>query len=97
MTISEIINKVKNGAHVRKLALRDASKLIANCKGEYTWNATLVEKSYVERTEGDEVIQLGSKQVNITKLQSILGRMVGNGEAIVWIGGEFLTGEIVAE
>ena len=97
ISVSEIINEVRNGGHVRKLSLKDASRYAANSKGEMSWATTLVEKAYVNRQEGDEIIQLGNKQVNITELTRILNVMVGKGEVSIWIGNKAFGGELVAD
>ena len=97
ISVSEIINEVRNGGHVRKLALKDASRYSANSNGEMSWATTLVETAYVNRQEGDEIIQLGNKQVNITELTRILNDMIGKGKVNIWIGNIDFVGELVAE
>lgn len=87
ISISEIANEVRNGHHVIKLALEDASKYAANATGEMTWAASLVEKKYAYRHPGDEVVKVGNKEANISELVRILNDMRGKGNAIVWLGG----------
>lgn len=95
ITISEIINEVKNGAHIRKIALCDASRYASNSKGEMTWAVTLVEKAYVSRKDNDEIIENGNKQVNITEFTRILNSMKNKGCACIWIGNKIFKGEVV--
>ena len=45
-SISEIVNAVRNGGHVIKLALSDASKYASNSRGEMQWDTSAVEKKY---------------------------------------------------
>ena len=97
LSISDIINEVRNGGHVRELVLCKASRYIANAKGDMTWATTLVEAKYVRRREGDEIVQCGNKQVNITQLTSILNEMVGKGEARIWVGNINFKGELTNE
>lgn len=94
-SISEIVSAVRNGGHVIKLALSDASKYASNSRGEMQWDTSAVEKKYVYRQEGDEIIQNGNKEVNISELVRILKVMVGRGEAQVRIGSQLFYGEIV--
>lgn len=95
ISISEVINEVRNGNHVRKIALADASKYVANTKGEMTWATTLVEKKYARLHADDEVVAVGNKEVNITEFANILSSMKGKGEAIIGIGQNMYYGEIV--
>lgn len=94
-SISEIVSAVRNGGHVIKLALSDASKYASNSHGEMQWDTSAVEKKYAYRQEGDEIIQNGNKEVNISELVRILKVMVGRGEAQVRIGSQLFYGEIV--
>ena len=95
ISISEVINEVRNGNHVRKIALADASKYAANSKGEMTWATTLVEKKYARLHADDEVVAVGNNEVNITEFVNILSSMKGKGEAIIGIGQNMYYGEIV--
>lgn len=95
ISILEVINEVRNGNHVRKIALVDASKYAANSKGRMTWATTLIEKKYARLHANDEVVAVGNKEVNITEFTNILNSMKGKGEAIIGIGQNMYYGEII--
>ena len=97
LSISDVINEVRNGGHVRELVLCDASRYIANAKGDMTWATTTVEAKYVRRIEGDEIVQCGNKQVNVSMLTRVLNQMVGRGEVRIWVGNINFKGELTNE
>lgn len=92
--ISGIIDEVRNGARVRKIALKDASRYASNAKGEMHFATTLFEKKYVARQNGDEVIKIGTKEVNVSEIIRILTSLKGKGDVALWVGNNVYEGEL---
>lgn len=92
--ISGIIDEVRNGARVRKIALKDASRYASNAKGEMQFATTLFEKKYVARQNGDEVMKIGTKEVNVSEIIRILTSLKGKGDVALWVGNNVYEGEL---
>ncbi len=85
--ISEVLGKVRNGARVRSLYVETGER-----REDYA--VTLFEKKYTRRRSGDEVIQAGNKEVNISELGRILASLQGKGLVTIWLDGNILKGAI---
>lgn len=95
MKIQDIINEIRNAqAGIISIVLRDASRYAKNAKGEMTWAGTLFTKKYANRQKGDEVIQTGNKETNLSEVERTLRSLIGKGEVQVrlmnmnWLEGE---------
>jgi len=76
MKLSEILTETRNGALINKIAINDASKVVANSNGEMSFATTLFQKKYAYRNEGDEIISSlnGTKETNVTTLKNVIIR-----------------------
>lgn len=87
ISISEVLGKVRNGARVRSLYVETGKR-----REDYA--VTLFEKKCAMRRPGDEVIQSGNKEVNISELGRILASLQGRGQVTIWLDGKILKGAI---
>lgn len=71
MKLSEILTEARTDAILFKIAVKDASKVVANATGEMYFNTTLFQKSYIQRDSSDEIVEF-AKQTNITKLKNCI-------------------------
>lgn len=84
MKIEDVIDTIrKNEVGVMSIVLEDASRYAANAKGELTCNGTLFTKKYADRQEGDEVIQTGNNETNLTAVERQLKQFIGKGNVYV--------------
>lgn len=87
ISISAILNKVHNGAHVRNLYVENGGE-----REDYA--VTLFEKKHITHRSNDEVIKIGNKEVNISELERILVSLKGKGQVTIWLDGKILKGDI---
>ena len=98
MKIQEVINEIRNSkAGVMSIVLTDASRYAKNSEGPMTWAGTLFTKKYANRQNGDEVIQTGNKETNLTEVERTLANLVGKGQVQVRLmNGNWMMGEVEA-
>ena len=96
--IADVIDTIrKNEVGVMSIVLEDASRYAANAKGELTCAGTLFTKKYANRQEGDEVIQTGNKETNLSEVKRVLTYLVGKGLVQVrLLNANWMEGEVVA-
>ena len=96
--IADVIETIrKNEVGVMSIVLEDASRYAANAKGELTCVGTLFTKKYANRQEGDEVIQTGNKETNLSEVKRVLTYLVGKGLVQVrLLNANWMEGEVVA-
>ena len=98
MTAKEIADIIRtNKVGVTSITLYDASRYIANAKGEMTWVGTLYTKKYANRQDGDEVIETGNKETNITAVERTLQGLIGKGVVCVHLFDRNIVTEIEQE
>lgn len=82
--IADVIETIrKNEVGVMSIVLEDASRYAANAKGKLTCAGTLFTKKYANRQEGDEVIQTGNKETNLSAVERQLRTFMGKGNVYV--------------
>lgn len=98
MKIQEVINEIRNNeVGVMSIVLTDASRYAKNAEGSMTWAGTLFTKKYANRQNGDEVIQTGNKETNISEVERTLTDLIGKGQVQVRLmNGNWMTGEVEA-
>lgn len=74
MKLSEILAEARIGAFIFKVAVNDASKVVANSKGEMGFAITLFQKKYINRENGDEIVKAGNKETNVSELKRVIKR-----------------------
>ena len=97
--IADVIETIrKNEVGVMSIVLEDASRYAANAKGELTCVGTLFTKKYANRQEGDEVIQTGNKETNLSAVERQLRTFMGKGNVYVKLLNPNLSmyGEVIA-
>ena len=97
--IADVIDTIrKNEVGVMSIVLEDASRYAANAKGELTCVGTLFTKKYANRQEGDEVIQTGNKETNLSAIERQLRTFMGKGNVYVKLLNPNLSmyGEVIA-
>lgn len=97
--IADVIDTIrKNEVGVMSIVLEDASRYAANAKGELTCTGTLFTKKYANRQEGDEVIQTGNKETNLSAVDRQLRTFMGKGNVYVKLLNPNLSmyGEVIA-
>ena len=97
--IADVIDTIrKNEVGVMSIVLEDASRYAANAKGELTYVGTLFTKKYANRQEGDEVIQTGNKETNLSAVERQLRTFMGKGNVYVKLLNPNLSmyGEVIA-
>lgn len=97
--IADVIDTIrKNDVGVMSIVLEDASRYAANAKGELTCAGTLFTKKYANRQEGDEVIQTGNKETNLSAVERQLRTFMGKGNVYVKLLNPNLSmyGEVIA-
>ena len=96
--IADVIETIrKNEVGVMSIVLEDASRYAANARGELTCAGTLFTKKYANRQEGDEVIQTGNKETNLSEVKRVLTYLVGKGLVQVrLLNANWMEGEVVA-
>lgn len=97
--IADVIETIrKNEVGVMSIVLEDASRYAANAKGELTCTGTLFTKKYANRQEGDEVIQTGNKETNLSAVERQLRTFMGKGNVYVKLLNPNLSmyGEVIA-
>lgn len=97
--IADVIDTIrKNEVGVMSIVLEDASRYAANAKGDLTCTGTLFTKKYANRQEGDEVIQTGNKETNLTAVERQLKQFIGKGNVYVKLLNPNLSmyGEVIA-
>ena len=97
--IADIIETIrKNEVGVMSIVLEDASRYAANAKGELTCTGTLFTKKYADRQPGDEVIQTGNKETNLSAVERQLRTFIGKGNVYVKLLNPNLSmyGEVIA-
>ena len=97
--IADVIETIrKNEVGVMSIVLEDASRYAANSKGELTCAGTLFTKKYANRQEGDEVIQTGNKETNLSAVERQLRTFMGKGNVYVKLLNPNLSmyGEVIA-
>lgn len=97
--IADVIETIrKNEVGVMSIVLEDASRYAANAKGELTCTGTLFTKKYADRQEGDEVIQTGNKETNLSAVERQLRTFMGKGNVYVKLLNPNLSmyGEVIA-
>ena len=95
VSISEVINEVRNGNHVNMIDMLNTYEYAASSNGMLSLAITLVEKKHARLHADDEVVTVGDKEVNITELANIMDSMRGKGDAYIVIGRKVFFGEIV--
>ena len=98
MKIEDVIETIrKNEVGVMAIILKDARRYAANAKGEMYCNGTLFTKKYANRQAGDEVIQTGNKETNLSAVERQLRTFIGKGEVQVrLLNGNWMSGEVIA-
>lgn len=98
MKIQDVINEIRNSqSGVMSIVLKDASRYAANAEGEMTYAGTLYTKKYAYKRNGDNVIQTGNKETNLTAIERTLNELIGKGEVQVrLLNGKWMNGEIEA-
>ena len=97
--IADVIDTIrKNEVGVMSIVLEDASRYAANARGELTCVGTLFTKKYANRQEGDEVIQTGNKETNLSAIERQLRTFMGKGNVYVKLLNPNLSmyGEVIA-
>ena len=97
--IADVIETIrKNEVGVMSIVLEDASRYAANARGELTCTGTLFTKKYADRQEGDEVIQTGNKETNLSAVERQLRTFMGKGNVYVKLLNPNLSmyGEVIA-
>lgn len=97
--IADVIDTIrKNEVGVMSIVLEDASRYAANAKGELTCTGTLFTKKYADRQPGDEVIQTGNKETNLSAVERQLRTFMGKGNVYVKLLNPNLSmyGEVIA-
>lgn len=97
--IADVIETIrKNEVGVMSIVLEDASRYAANAKGELTCVGTLFTKKCANRQEGDEVIQTGNKETNLSAVERQLRTFMGKGNVYVKLLNPNLSmyGEVIA-
>lgn len=97
--IADVIETIrKNEVGVMSITLEDASRYAANARGELTCVGTLFTKKYANRQEGDEVIQTGNKETNLSAVERQLRTFMGKGNVYVKLLNPNLSmyGEVIA-
>ena len=97
--IADVIETIrKNEVGVMSIVLEDASRYAANARGELTCVGTLFTKKYANRQEGDEVIQTGTKETNLSAVERQLRTFMGKGNVYVKLLNPNLSmyGEVIA-
>lgn len=97
--IADVIETIrKNEVGVMSIVLEDASRYAANARGELTCAGTLFTKKYANRQEGDEVIQTGNKETNLSAVERQLRTFMGKGNVYVKLLNPNLSmyGEVIA-
>lgn len=97
--IADVIDTIrKNEVGVMSIVLEDASRYAANAKGNLTCTGTLFTKKYADRQEGDEVIQTGNKETNLSAVERQLRTFMGKGNVYVKLLNPNLSmyGEVIA-
>lgn len=97
--IADVIDTIrKNEVGVMSIVLEDASRYASNAKGELTCAGTLFTKKYANRQEGDEVIQTGNKETNLSAVERQLRTFMGKGNVYVKLLNPNLSmyGEVIA-
>lgn len=97
--IADVIETIrKNEVGVMSIVLEDASRYAANAKGELTCTGTLFTKKYANRQPGDEVIQTGNKETNLSAVERQLRTFMGKGNVYVKLLNPNLSmyGEVIA-
>lgn len=97
--IADVIETIrKNEVGVMSIVLEDASRYAANARGELTCTGTLFTKKYANRQEGDEVIQTGNKETNLSAVERQLRTFIGKGNVYVKLLNPNLSmyGEVIA-
>lgn len=94
MKIQEVIDSIRtNQVGVMSIIATEAFRY--SDAQEETWNGTLFTKKYANRKPGDEVIQTGNKETNLSEVERVLRYLVGKGPVQVrllnsnlWMYGE---------
>ena len=97
--IADVIETIReNEVGVMSIVLEDASRYAANAKGELTCTGTLFTKKYADRQPGDEVIQTGNKETNLSAVERQLRTFMGKGNVYVKLLNPNLSmyGEVIA-
>ena len=90
--ISEIIKLVKENGHLSYIKIIKP-KNYPNVK-LLNLATTLFKKKYVNKVQGDEITNFDNKELNITELENILKRYVGN-EINIYAGGVLFNGNLI--
>lgn len=93
--ISEIMDAARNGHPVTTLKLRDASRAVSNASGEMIVNTDIFYSGRVGALkEGDEVIEVRKKRMNLSELERQLRQLVGKGIVYIVQNGIAMEGEL---
>lgn len=87
--LSDVLSLVRENGHLGYIKIIKP-KNMPDVK-ELGIATTLFKKSYIERQGGDEILNFGKKQLNITEIENILKRHVGN-EVRMFIGNTSFNG-----
>lgn len=82
LKLSAILEAAKKGIWIRNIAIKNASSVIGNAKGTLEYNTDILHQSY---RQGDDVIMVYGKQLNISELKRILSAYK-NVDYRIWIG-----------
>jgi len=75
--LTDIISKVRENGHIGWIKVVDASKIVSNTSGYYQIANTIFKQKFVNKSDGDEILTFGNKQINITELENELSRFNG--------------------
>ncbi len=90
--ISEIIKLVKENGHLGYIKIiKPKNQPNVN---QLDLATTLFKKKYANKVVGDEILNFDNKELNITELEKILKRYVGN-EINIYAGGVLFNGNLI--
>ena len=94
--IQDVLDTIrKDEAGVMSIVAKEARRY--SSAQEQTWNGTLFTKKYANRQDGDEVIQTGNKETNLSEVKRVLTYLVGKGLVQVrLLNANWMEGEVVA-
>lgn len=93
MNIQEVINEIRT-KHTGVISIIAKEAHRYSSAQEQTWDGTLFTKKYADRQPGDEIIQTGNKETNVSAVERTLRYLVGKGIVQVrlmnmnWMEGE---------
>jgi len=91
--LSEVLNSVRKNGHlgyIKILKPKNQPKV-----KQIDLSITLFKKKYVNKVVGDEILTFDNKELNITELENILKRYIGN-EVSLFIGNVSYKGLLIS-